>query len=183
MISNKATGEVILLKKTSQDTAGAYLEFETSLPPRAKGPPVHAHLYQEEEGVVQSGLLGIRIGEKKQILSEGESFRIPAGAYHTFWNAGDKLVQIVGKITPAGNFQDFISSVFNSINQSPKGRLSFFDLAYLIELYKHQYILKNPPRRITKWLFPLLIRLGRLLGKFDEERLALLEPSEKRTED
>ncbi len=182
MISNKATGEVILFKKTSQDTAGAYLEFETNLPPYAKGPPVHAHLHQEEEGVVQSGLLGIKIGGEKQILSEGKSFYIPAGAYHTFWNAGDKLVQIVGKVIPAGNFQDFISSVFNCINQSPKGRLSLFDLAYFMELYKHQYMLKIPPRRIAKWLFPLLIRLGRLLGKFDEERLALLEPSKKKLE-
>ncbi len=182
MISNKTTGEVILFKKTSQDTAGAYLELETSLPPHAKGPPVHAHLHQEEEGAVQSGLLGIKIGGEKQILSEGDSFSIPAGVYHTFWNASNKLTQFVGKVTPAGELQTFISLTFACINQSPKGRLSLFDLAYLLEHYKHEYVLKNPPKQIAKWCFPLLIRFGRWLGKFDEERFVLLEPSKKRTE-
>ena len=59
---------------------------ETWVQPGGGAGPLHRHLHQSERFEVIDGAITVRLGRTAHVVSEGETFTIPAGAAHTFVN-------------------------------------------------------------------------------------------------
>ena len=109
-LENRHTGEILHLRRVAGADGQIVLEIESSLPPRAAGPPLHVHLVQLEEGVVKAGTLGARVGNQKFVVPAGGSASFPAGVVHTWWNAGQDLLELSGRAVPAGDLDRYLQA-------------------------------------------------------------------------
>jgi len=90
------------------------LNIEGSLPARMSGPPLHVHFHQREEFVVKAGSLGVQIGNAQSIVPTGGVGLFPAGVPHTWWNAGDDLLELSGRATPAVDLDRYLRCICSS---------------------------------------------------------------------
>jgi quercetin dioxygenase-like cupin family protein len=165
-LENRHTGEILRLSRVRDAEGQTVLLIEGSLPLRSSGPPVHMHLREREEGVVKAGTLGARIGNKKIILPAGETVVFPAGDVHTWWNAGDDLLELSGRATPAVDLDRYLQGIFAVLNASPSGRPSIFYAAHVLWRHRHTQVVELPPRFVQRIFFPLVLFVGRVLGKY-----------------
>jgi mannose-6-phosphate isomerase-like protein (cupin superfamily) len=150
-----------------RDDAGQIiLAIEGSLPPRMSGPPVHVHFHQREEGYVKSGTLGARVGNERILVPAGESAVFPAGVVHSWWNAGESLLELSGHAVPAVDLDQYLQALFAVLNASRSGRPSIFYLAHVLWRHRHTQALKTLPVTVQRILFPSVLLVGRILGKY-----------------
>jgi hypothetical protein len=142
------------------------LAIESSLPPGVGGPPLHLHFHQREDGTVKGGSLGTLVGKKKAILSVGETVYFPAAIVHKWWNAGDDLLELAGHAIPAVDLDRFIQALFAVLNASPSGRPSIFYMTHMLWRHRHTQVVMVPPPIIQRILFPIILLVGRALGKY-----------------
>ncbi|NCD11194.1 MAG: cupin domain-containing protein [Epsilonproteobacteria bacterium] len=72
------------------DCAIAFIE------PNGGGPlPDHTHEHDHLFTVI-SGEIEIRLGDKKRIVTEGMSFRVPGKTLHSVWNVSTKIAKVLG---------------------------------------------------------------------------------------
>jgi hypothetical protein len=142
------------------------LTIDGSLPPGASGPPPHVHFQQREEGTVKAGSLGVRLGNETILVPVGGTSVLPAGVVHTWWNAGDDLLELNGRAVPAGDLDRYLQALFAVLNASPSGRPSIFYLAHVLWRYRHTQAVASPPQTIQRIIFPLILLVGRILGKY-----------------
>ena len=128
-IQNRHTGETLRMRRERDGSGQVILIIEGSLPPRSNGPPPHVHFQEREEGVVQAGTLGARIGDQTLVVQAGENAAFPAGVVHSWWNAGETLLQFNGRTVPAVDLDQFLQALFAVLNASPTSRPSIFYLA------------------------------------------------------
>jgi mannose-6-phosphate isomerase-like protein (cupin superfamily) len=165
-LENRHTGEILRMRRV-RDAAGLIvLTIDGSLPPRMAGPPLHVHSHLREEGVVKSGSLGAQIGKEKIVLRAGETGVFPAGVAHKWWNARDDLLELSGRVTPAGDLDRYLQALFAVLNASPSGRPSIFYLAHVLWRHRHTQAVMMPPQTIQRVVFPLVMLVGRILGKY-----------------
>lgn len=105
-------------------------------------------------------------GEEVKLLEVGESIVFMRGQMHRFWNAGDEVLECKGWVKPANSFDYFITGIYNSMNKAGKAEGDPFDSAYLMTRYKTEYYLKDIPLFVKKVMFPIIVAIGRLLGKY-----------------
>ena len=84
VIHNPVHGETMRFLETGHD-----LEVELTVLPQAAGPPAHIHPRAAESFRVTSGAIRLKVGQERQVLTAGESFTVPSGTAHTFWNHTD----------------------------------------------------------------------------------------------
>ncbi len=142
------------------------LTIDGSLPPRMSGPPLHVHFHQREEGIVKAGSLGAQIGSKKIVVPAGGTGVFPAGVAHNWWNAGDDLLELSGRVIPAGDLDRYLQALFKVLNASPSGKPSIFYLAHVLWRHRHTQAVTSPPQVIQRIVFPLILFVGRVLGKY-----------------
>ena len=142
------------------------LVIEGSLPPGASGPPPHVHFHQREEVTVKSGTLGARIGKETIRVPAGGTGVFPAGIVHAWWNAGDDLLDLSGRAVPAGDLDRYLQALFAVLNASPSGRPSIFYIAHVLWRHRHTQKIVAPPQIIQRFIFPLILFAGRVLGKY-----------------
>ena len=99
-LENRHTGETLRMRRERDVSGQVVLIIEGSLPPGSKGPPPHVHLREREE-VEQAGTLGARIGEQTLVVQTGGNAAFPAGVVHSWWNAGETLLEFNGRVVPA----------------------------------------------------------------------------------
>ena len=75
--------------ESSQDTGDGSLRFEYFAPPRAHVRE-HVHTFQEERFEIVSGMLGVRVGGRRSILSPGQSAVGPPRVPHEWWNPSEQ---------------------------------------------------------------------------------------------
>ena len=165
-LKNRHTGEVLRLRRVRDDAGQIILAIEGSLPPRKSGPPLHAHLHQREEGYVKAGTLGARVGKDKIVVQAGGTGVFPAGVIHSWWNAGETLLELSGHSVPALDLDQFLQALFAVLNASASGRPSIFYLAHVLWRHRHTQAVMIPPIPIQRIFFPLVLVLGRMLGKY-----------------
>ena len=165
-VENRHTGEVLHMRRVRDAAGQIVLRIDGSLPPHTSGPPAHVHFDQREEGTVKAGALGAQIGKKKVMVPAGGSSVFPAGVVHTWWNAGDELLEFSGQAVPAVDLDRYLQGVFAVVNASPTGRPSLFYLAHVLWRHRHTQSIASPPQAIQKILFPIILFVGRLLGKY-----------------
>lgn len=165
-LENRHTGEILRIRRTRDHDGQAILLLEGSLPPGKNGPPLHVHFQQREEGVVKSGTLGVRLGDNNFIVPAGESTAFPAGTAHTWWNAGNDLLEFSGRTVPAVDLDRYLQAVFAVFNASRAERPSLFYLAHVLWRHRHTQGVMVPPPLIQRILFPTILLIGRVLGKY-----------------
>jgi quercetin dioxygenase-like cupin family protein len=95
-LENRHNREILRMRRVRDAGGQAVLTIDGSLPPRMSGPPLHVHFLQREEIVVKAGSLGARVGNEKIVVPAGGTGVFPAGVVHTWWNAGDDLLELSG---------------------------------------------------------------------------------------
>ena len=100
------------------------------------------------------------------VVHTGEPAVFPAGVVHSWWNAGEDLLEFSGRATPACDLDRFLQAIFAVVNASPAGRPSLFYLAHVLWRHRHTQQPAVPPRLVQAIVFPVVLSVGRLLGKF-----------------
>ena len=168
-LENRHTGEILRMRRMRDPDGQIVLTIEGSLPPRMSGPPVHVHFHQREEGAVNAGSLGARIGNEKIVVSVGGTAVFPAGVVHNWWNAGENLLELSGRVVPAVDLDHYLQALFAVLNASASGRPSIFYLAHVLWRHRHTQAVMVPPPAIQRLVLPLVLLAGRLLGKYRGE--------------
>ena len=165
-LEHRHTGEILWMRRVQGVDDRTVLILEGSLPPRGSGPPLHVHMGLRETIVVKAGSLGARIGNEKFVVSAGKTTTVPPGIRHTWWNAGDDRLEVSGRVIPAGDLDRYIQAVFAVFNASASGRPSIFYLAHALWRHRHTQTVLVPPTAIQRIIFPFVLLLGSVLGKY-----------------
>lgn len=159
-------GERLTFVRRVQDPAGDRLDAENVVKP-GNGPPMHVHYYQEEALTVQQGRIGYqRPGEPPRFAEPGETVVFAPGEAHRFWNAGEEDLLCTGYIQPADNVEYFLTALFESQRKKGGSRPDVFEAAFLVRRYRSEFGMAEIPAVVQRFVFPMLVTVGRLLGKY-----------------
>ena len=163
---DNGAGETLTFVRVVPTDRGDRLEVEFRALAGA-GPPMHAHHLQEEAMTVLAGKVGYQIpGGPPQYAEAGESVVFPPGVAHRWWNAGTTELQGTGWMMPPLNGRYFLTALFASMKQSGGKRPGLFDVAFLLTRYRSEFAMLQIPAVVQRLLFPILLVVGRLLGKY-----------------
>ena len=165
-IENRHTGETLRMRRERDASGQIILIMEGSLPPGTHGPPPHIHFQEREEGGVQAGTLGARIGNQSLVVQAGENAAFPAGVVHSWWNAGETVLEFNGRVVPAVDLDRFLQALFAVLNAGAGNRPSIFYMAHVLWRHRHTQAIVKPPVAIQCILFPVVLLIGRILGKY-----------------
>ena len=159
-------GELLVFERRVPGPRGERLEGYNIVQPGA-GPPMHVHYLQREVLTVVEGRMGWqRPGGPEQFAGAGETAAFEAGEAHRFWNAGDAPMRCTGVIEPADNVEYFLTEIFASTKRNGGKRPGVFDAAYLTRRYRSEFAMLAIPAPVQRLVFPLIVALGHLLGKY-----------------
>jgi quercetin dioxygenase-like cupin family protein len=163
---DNGAGERLTFIRRIPDRAGDRLEVENVVSP-GSGPPMHAHHHQEEALTVEEGRLAYqRPGEPPRFADAGETVVFRAGEAHKFWNPGEEDVRCTGYIQPAGNIEYFLGAIFESQRENGGGRPGAFEAAFLTRRFRTEFGMTEIPAPVQRLVFPVVVALGRLLGRY-----------------
>lgn len=91
---------------------------------------------------------------------------MPAGVPHRWWNAGDDLLEFSGHVVPAVDLDRYLQAVFAVLNASSNSRPPIFYLAHVLWRHRDTQLLVVPPAAIQRIVFPVVLFIGRILGKY-----------------
>lgn len=159
-------GEQLTFRRRVQTPDGERVEGDNVVKPGA-GPPFHSHFFQEEGFTVTQGRLGYQLlGGEPHYASAGESVVFPAGIAHRFWNAGNDDLMCDAYVMPPDNIEFFLTSIFDAQKRGRNGRPDLFDAAFLAWKYRSEYRMYELPAFVQKVVFPVVVLVGILLGKY-----------------
>lgn len=165
-LENRHTGEILRMRRMRNSKGEMIMSLDGSLPPGSSGPPLHVHFYEHEEGTVKAGTLGARVGGNTMTVPAGGRAVLPAGVPHAWWNAGEDLLEFSGYVAPIVDLDRFLQAVFAVLNAGPASRPSIFYMVHVLWRHRHTQQVAMPPRIIQRTIFPVIVLLGRLLGKY-----------------
>jgi hypothetical protein len=149
-LENRHTGEILRIRRVHDAQGQIVLTLDGTLPPRASGPPLHVHFHEHEKIIVPTGGTAV----------------LPAGLPHRWWNAGDDLLEFSGQVVPAVDLDRYLQAVFAVLNASSNGRPSIFHFAHVLWRHRDTQLLSVPPPAIQRIVLPVLLFIGRILGKY-----------------
>ena len=159
------TGERLTFLARMPGKRGERLEAENVVSPGA-GPPMHAHLLQEEVFTVRAGRMGYqRLGAVAQFAEPGKTIVFGAGQPHRFWNAGTEELRVWGYVEPADNAEYFLTEIF-ALSRAGGGRPNLLDVAYLLRRYRREFVMYAIPGAVQRFIFPVLVLVGYALGRY-----------------
>lgn len=168
MLTHPITGERIVFRKTARDTAGELLQADFYMRPGAFVAAMHIHPLQEERFEVISGTLRGRVAGKELSSGPGEVIVVPKGVPHVWWNSGDDELHVLVEVRPALKLEHFFETFFGLAQDGkvdPKtGLPNLLQMAVIMQAYRNELVLAQPPRLVQTLLFGLLAPIGRLLG-------------------
>ena len=165
-LEHRHTGEILRMRRVRDGQGQIILALDGSLPPGSSGPPLHLHFHEHEEIIVKAGTLGAQIGTESVVVQAGGTAVLPAGLRHRWWNAGDDMLENSGYAVPVVDLDRFLQALFAVLNASPNGRPSIFYLAHVLWRHRNTQLVAVPPPPIQKIVFPILLLIGHILGKY-----------------
>ena len=163
-LENRHTGEILVMRRMRDAQGQIVLTLDGTLPPGTSGPPLHVHFHEHEQGIVKAGTLGAQIGTDKFVIPAEGTVVLPAGRPHRWWNAGDDLLEFSGHVVPV-DLDRYLQAVFAVLNAS-NGRPPIFYLAHVLWRHRDTQLLSIPPPAIQRILLPVVLIIGRILGKY-----------------
>lgn len=166
-IENPVTGERLVFHRTSQETDGEAVVFETFVQPDGFVAAAHVHPKQEERFEILSGTLGLRMGGEEIVAGPGQAVTIPAGTPHRFWNAGEEEAHFRCEVRPALEFERLVETMFALAvdgKTNRKGMPNPLRLAVIARAHFDVVRLPFPPAFVQRLGLALGAPLGRLLG-------------------
>ena len=94
-------GSTYTFKATAEDTGGALLFVDASVPPQA-GPPPHIDHRVDEAFYVLEGEIEFLEGDRTFVAGTGSFVFIPKGVVHAFKNVGTGTARMLAAVMPAG---------------------------------------------------------------------------------
>ena len=167
MLENPITGERLLFRKTSSDTGGEAVVFETFVKPGGFVAAAHVHPHQEERFAILAGSVGFRLGREERVARPGERLTVPAGTPHRFWNAGEEEAHFLCEVRPALQFEQLIETMFALAadgKTNGKGLPNPLRLAVIADATFDTVRLPFPPAWVQRLGLAMLAPLGWLLG-------------------
>ena len=165
---NSRTGIETRFVQTSKDTDGQLLEMETAYPAHSPEPPPHYHPFQEEDFVVLTGEMTVRLDGQLRILRQGDTLHIPKNQVHSMWNhTGNKAV-VNWKVRPALDSEylfETATGLANAGKTNAQGTPDILQSALLMNRFSQVFRLAKPPYPVQRFVFGLLALPGRLFGK------------------
>lgn len=159
-------GERLVFERRVPGITGERVEGDARVAPGA-GPPMHVHFLQDECFTVIRGRIGFqRAGQEPEFAGAGATVLFPRGEAHRFWNAGDEDLHCAAWIEPAGNAEFFLGALFASQQANGGRRPALLDLAWLCRRYRTEYAMLVIPPVVQTVLFPVLVAVGTLLGRY-----------------
>ena len=165
-IENMVTGETISFLQTARDTGGRFLLFECRARAGGVSLPAHIHPHQEELIEILSSTVALTVANEARTVTRGNGVCLPAGIPHRWWNAGDDLLEFSGQVVPAMDLDRYLQAVFAVLNASSNGRPSIFHFAHVLWRHRDTQLLSVPPPAIQRIVLPVLLFIGRILGKY-----------------
>ena len=142
--------DLVTFKVTRQETAGAFLLLEATVPPQG-GPPLHTHPEQETFYILEGSfeLIGVQDGSPTRVQAgAGETVTIAPHAPHAYKNVGTTTGKLLAFFTPA-TIQGFFEEVGVPVSDPshlPEPDTSPEALARFIEAgKKYQFSVVQPP--------------------------------------
>ena len=165
-LKNRHTGEILSMRRVREANGQLVLMREGSLPPHRSGPPPHIHFAEREEGSVKAGTLGARVAGETIVVPAGNPAAFPIGVEHSWWNEGEEILEFHGRVTPLVDLDRYLQGVFAVMNASPNGRPSLFYMAHVMWRHRKTQSITVPPLAIQRVLFPVILFIGKMLGKY-----------------
>lgn len=169
---DNGAGEWLTFARRVPGPNGERVEGSVLAAPGA-GPPMHVHYLQDEAFTVVDGVLGYQIaGHAPALGNKGDTILFRAGEPHRFWNAGPEDLRCTAYIEPAGNAEFFLGSLFASQKANGGERPALFDIAFLTHRYRSEYRMLLIPPLVQRLAFPVVVAIGKLLGRYQKYRNA-----------
>jgi hypothetical protein len=167
MLENSITGERLLFRKTSSDTDGEAVVFETFVEPDGfvgggPRPPLSGGALRDPQGLGRLQARG-----KEFVAGPGERLTVPAGIPHRFWNAGEEEAHFVCEVRPALQFEQFIETMFALASDGKtngRGLPNPLRLAVIANATFDAVRLPFPPAWMQRMGLAIGAPVGRLLG-------------------
>ncbi|MBX2952148.1 MAG: cupin domain-containing protein [Leadbetterella sp.] len=99
-LHNPIIGDSLEILTEGKDTGQAWHLIQAFIPKGSPGPPPHYHLSFSEEFTVLEGRLYLLNGNKKMVLTKGQTFLAEKGKIHTFWTE-ESDARFLCEVTPA----------------------------------------------------------------------------------
>ncbi len=164
---NTKTGIETKFIQTAQDTGGQLLEMETIYPARSHEPPPHYHPHQEEDFVILSGAMTVRMDGQLRVLRRGDTLHVAKNQVHSMWNHSDEKTVINWKVRPALDSEylfETATGLANAGKTNAAGMPNLLQTALLMKHFGDVFRLVKPPSAVQYIVFGILAPLGRLLG-------------------
>jgi mannose-6-phosphate isomerase-like protein (cupin superfamily) len=160
-IQNNIAGFTLQWLQTAKESNGEFVKCKMRLAPKSYMPVRHIHPGQTETFEIMTGKLRIECGGITKIIARQESFTVPKGKPHQWWNESesDELEMIV-TMAPAANWETQMEQVFGIMNA--KGKLSFLQIMAMMKEYD-MYI-AGPPLVFQKILSSVLYPFAKIRG-------------------
>jgi len=168
-IENPVTGQRLTFLALGRATGDELFRAEGLFPPGGFAGVEHIHPHQDEHFAVKVGRAAFRVNGEEVVLSAGETLDVPAGAKHTFWNAGDDEMRVVFEFRPApmstGRFYELYFGFAQEGRVNAKAMPGLLDLATVwAETSKHA-VLARPPAWLQHALLRTLAPVARAAGR------------------
>jgi len=167
ILENPVTGEVLIFRRTSEETGGDGVQVETIVRPGGFVAAAHVHPYQTERFQVLEGQLGLRVGDRELVAGPGEIATVDPGTPHRFWNAGQDEARFLLEVRPALGFESLIETMFTLAEEGKtnhRGLPNPLRLAVIARSHFDTVRLPFPPASMQRAAVALGAPLGRLLG-------------------
>ena len=166
-LENKLTGETIHFLRTAADTDGELVEIEVIVDPDGAVAAAHVHPFQSERFEVLEGTLEFRRGREKVVAGPGEVVTVPAGAAHSFRNAGETVARFRCEVRPALQFERFLETMFGLAadgKTNRRGMPSPLRLAVIANAHFDDVRLPHVPAFAQRAALVTGAAVGRLVG-------------------
>lgn len=116
-VTNRVTGDRMRIIHSAADGRES-VKIEFTLPPHAKGAPLHYHLGFDESFEVLDGRLEMAVGASNatRIVAPGEIVTVSKGTLHSFANPHAAPVVFVSEAAPAAEFEKFVRGMYGLAN-------------------------------------------------------------------
>src|SRR5438128_12081109 len=166
-LENPVTGERLVFRRTTDDSGGAVLSFDYSLPAGGSVPLAHVHPRQEERFEIVSGRAKIRVGRRLRRAGAGESVVVPRGTVHRLWNDGEDELHAVVEFRPALRTEEGFEQLFGLGRDGKLSRRGFphpLQIAVMAKEYRDEAQFPLVPAVVQRALIAPLAAIATRLG-------------------